>query len=352
MQDTAGLITVANPRAREILGLTRDEITGRTSFDPRWEAITEDGEPFPGDRHPAMVTLTTGASCRDVVMGLAHPDGRRIWISINSEVLRHEDGAVTGVVASFTDVTSRRELELRLRAAERQEAVGQLAGGIAHEFNNILAAITGYGEMARDALPADSVPRADVEAILYSSGRAARLVQQLLAFGGRPALQRVVVDPGEVAGMLAPMLEGTLGETIRLQLTRDDSHGRVRMDLGQLEQVFVNLALSARDAMPGGGTLAINIRSVQIPAADSRTDGPVGDCVRFTVADTGMGMDEAARARVFQPFFTPKDGGGLRGLGLASVYGIVTSSGGWIQVASTPGRGTTFTIHLPRIVVG
>jgi two-component system, cell cycle sensor histidine kinase and response regulator CckA len=350
VQDLDGRVVTANPAARRILGLELDEITGRTSADPRWAATLEDGSALPGEQHPAMVTLATGHPVRDFTMSLSHPDGRRIWIRVNAEPLRDPSGAVTGVATSFTDITAERDLEARLRQAQRLEAVGQLAGGIAHDFNNLLAAISGYGELAKDSLPLDSPARSDIDEVLRAAERAAGLTRQLLAFSRRQALRPEVVDPRSVVEHMTPMLGRLLGEHIALATTAAADLGHVRVDPGQLEQVILNLALNARDAMPDGGRLSIVLENVDLDGVD--TNGvpvsPSGPCVRISVADTGSGMDPETLARAFEPFFTTKGPGGGSGMGLATVYGIVEQSAGRIGAVSEPGHGTTISVDLPR----
>ena len=352
VQDLEGRITAANPQARQILGLELDDITGLTSFDPRWQALDENGSPFPGDRHPAMVTLATGEPCRDVLMNLAHPDGRRVWIRVNSEVLRDDTGSTVGVVASFTDVTAQRALEERLRQAERLEVVGRLAGGVAHEFNNMLVGILGFGEVARDALPVDTQVRADVEAIIHEAGRAAQLVRQLLAFSQRQMLLPSVVDAGAVVMAMEPVLRERLGDRIGLTITSRPDLPPIRIDPAQMEQVITELVVNARLAMPDGGALAIAVLpEVEVAAAagDAVEAGRprIEPGVRLVVADTGTGMDAATLARAFEPFFTTRGLGMATGMGLSTVLGIVEQSGGRVGIHSAPGAGTTVLIDLP-----
>jgi signal transduction histidine kinase len=218
--------------------------------------------------------------------------------------------------------------------AQKMEAVGRLAGGVAHDFNNILTTISGYGELLQQALPPDSPLAEDAGEIVSAAARAERLTRQLLALGRRQVLEVRALDLNEVVRGLDRLLRRVIGEDVRIVLTLDPRAPRLRADAGQLEQVLMNLAVNARDAMPAGGTLTI-----ATAAAGAR--------VALTVSDTGVGMTREVAARVFEPFFTTKERGKGTGLGLASVHGIVTQSGGEIALESAPGRGTVFRLSFP-----
>jgi signal transduction histidine kinase len=245
----------------------------------------------------------------------------------------------------------RKRLEERIRQAQKMEAVGQLAGGIAHDFNNLLTAINGYAYLLRDGLPADSPWHPAVEAIAAAGEHAADLTRQLLAFSRKRMVQPRLLDPNQLVRHCEQILHHLIQDTIQVCKDLDPAVAKVRADPGQLEQVLFNLAVNARDAMPQGGRLTLATAQVvrDADAARAHPEMPAGPYVRLTVADTGRGMDEATRARIFEPFFTTKEVGQGTGLGLTTVYGIVKASGGWIDVASTPGQGTTFTIHLPAV---
>ena len=240
----------------------------------------------------------------------------------------------------------------QLRQAQKMEAVGQLAGGVAHDFNNLLTAIGGYAEFALSRLDgADGKVRENVEEIRRSADRASALTRQLLAFSRKQILQPKALRLDQLVGGLDTMLRRLIGEHIEIVTVSRPGLGYVTADPGQLEQVVVNLVVNARDAMPDGGELIIDTANVELDAAAARAhDGASpGDYVTLTVRDTGEGMDEDTIARIFEPFFTTKEQGKGTGLGLATVYGIVKQSGGFLEVTSTPGRGASFRVFLPRV---
>ncbi len=255
------------------------------------------------------------------------------------------------VLGVATEITHRKELESQLRQAQKMEAVGQLAGGIAHDFNNVLTAILGYALLLlRD--PGLPVPqRQDVQEIQKAAQRAALLTQQLLAFSRKQVLQPTVLELNEVVTEMQALLRRLIGEHIGLETRLDPEGLFVRADRGQLQQVIINLCVNARDAMPAGGTLTIATIAKDLDPGfvASHPGSQRGEHALLRVSDTGVGMDAETRGRVFEPFFTTKPVGKGSGLGLATVYGIVKQSGGYIAVTSVPTRGSTFTVYLPRV---
>jgi nitrogen-specific signal transduction histidine kinase/CheY-like chemotaxis protein len=249
------------------------------------------------------------------------------------------------------EVTDRKRLEEQLRQAQKMEAVGQLAGGVAHDFNNLLGVITGYGELLARDLGPDHPARRRVEQIRKAADRAVGLTRQLLAFSRKQVLEPKVLDLSAVVADLESMLRRLIGENVHIVTVFGQGLGRVKADPGQIEQVIVNLAVNARDAMPGGGKLIIETADVEIDESYVRNHRYVepGPFVMLAVSDTGQGMDPDILSRVFEPFFTTKEEGRGTGLGLSTVYGIVKQSGGHITVYSEPGRGTTFKVYLPRV---
>jgi two-component system, cell cycle sensor histidine kinase and response regulator CckA len=264
--------------------------------------------------------------------------------------VRDPSGEIVSFVAVKRDITHEYELEARLQESTRMEAIGHLAGGIAHDFNNLLTAIRGYAELALGRPVADETRR-DLRQVLETSDRATALVGQLLAFSRQAPSEPRVIDPGAILSGVAPLLRRLLGENIELRVVQQAEGARVRIDPGRLEQVIVNLAVNARDAMSSQGRLTFEIASVELDAAfvADHPDASAGPHVRIRAADTGAGMDEDTLARVFEPFFTTKGPGLGTGMGLATVYGIVRQVGGSVSAESEAGAGATFTICLPLV---
>jgi signal transduction histidine kinase/ActR/RegA family two-component response regulator len=246
------------------------------------------------------------------------------------------------------DVTERMHMEEQLRNAQQLEAIGRLAGGVAHDFNNILSIIMGHGELLLATAGGDERSRNGLEQIRRAADRAASLTQQLLAFSRKQVLQPQVLDLNQAVADVQKMLSRVIGEDIELIATLHPSLLSVKADPGQIEQVLVNLAVNARDAMPHGGKLAMETSNVELTTEQGRDlDLPPGRYVMLKVTDTGLGMDAATLPHIFEPFFTTKPMGKGTGLGLATVYGILKQSGGTIQVESETGQGATFRIYLP-----
>jgi PAS domain S-box-containing protein len=278
-------------------------------------------------------------------------DGSIITVRQTSRAVLDARGAPEHHITIVEDITERRDLESQLRQAQKMEAIGQLASGVAHDFNNLLAAIMGSAEILLEELPAGSQSRDDASEIRNAALRAAGLTRQLLAFGRKQALAPRLINLNELVAGTEMLLRRTLGEEIDLRTVLAPGLGAARADPGQLEQVIINLAVNARDAMERGGKLTIETANVDLdgeyvarhPAAQP------GRYVMFAVSDTGTGIDAAVLARLFEPFFTTKPRGKGTGLGLATAYGIVKQSGGYIWVYSEPGMGAVFKVYLPRV---
>ncbi len=259
------------------------------------------------------------------------------------------DGRPDGIIGVSNDISQRRRLEDQLRQAQKMEAIGRLAGGVAHDFNNLLAAIMGHGELLLRRLDANHPHHRHAEAIQKAATRGALLTRQLLAFSRKEVLTPRVLDIHLVVAEMEEMLRRLIGEHIELVIVLGDRPVQIRADRGQLEQVIMNLAVNARDAMADGGVLTVEVGSADPDGRAGEGAPRSGPCVTVAVRDTGCGMDAVTAARIFEPFFTTKEQGKGTGLGLSTVYGIVEQSGGSIELESTPGMGTIFTVFLPRL---
>jgi len=277
-------------------------------------------------------------------------DGRILWFRDEAKLLEAPDGSIPLMQGVLYDITEYKRLEDQLRQAQKMEALGQLAGGVAHDFNNLLMVIQAHADRILGQLPQTDSSYADAVEIHNATTRAASLTSQLLAFSRKQILQPKVLDLGAVLTEVGKMLERLLGATITLQLEIQPGIGKIKVDRSQLEQAILNLAVNARDAMPAGGTLAIQARNVHFSETQvwQHSSLPSGSYVALTISDTGVGIDPDAQSRIFEPFFTTKAPGKGTGLGLSMVYGVVKQSDGAITVESVLGRGTTFKIFLPK----
>ena len=278
-------------------------------------------------------------------------DGRLLTVQLSVRAVRNAARQVEYYETFVRDVTEQRRLQQQLVQVQKMEAVGRLAGGIAHDFNNLLTVITSYSDLLLEDLGKDDPKRDDVQQVLKAADGAASLTRQLLAFSRQQVLAPRVVNLNAVVEGLQKILRRVIGEDVELAAVLAPDLGAVKADVGQLEQVLMNLTVNARDAMPTGGKLTIETANVEHEPeyALEREAAAVGRFVMLAVTDTGVGMDEATKAKIFEPFFTTKEAGKGTGLGLATVYGIVNQSGGFIWVYSEPGNGTSFKIYLPRI---
>ena len=342
--DAEGTIRYASPSVSPLLGYAPEELVGRRMLD------LVHADDIPATLRVFAEGVATGKGGRLLELRFLHKDGTyRILEAIGRYLLN--DPLVRGVVINARDVTERRSLERQLLQAQKMEAVGRLAGGIAHDFNNVLTAILGYVGLLLDGLPTLSPLRPDLKEIRKAAERAAGLTRQLLAFSRKQVLEMRVLDLNELVADVDKLLRRLLGEDIDVLTKLDQTLGAVRADAGQLEQVVVNLAVNSRDAMPEGGKLTIETRNAELDDSYAREHVPVqpGRYVMLALSDTGVGMSAETISHVFEPFFTTKEAGKGTGLGLATVYGIVKQSGGYVWCYSEPGHGTTFKVYLPRV---
>jgi two-component system, cell cycle sensor histidine kinase and response regulator CckA len=334
-----GTISYASPSHEATLGVEPGGLVGRNG--------AEFLHPDDRERMAAELRAAFGGDVREAVARLRHTDGTYVTVEGVGSPIRDGRGNVTMVVSSSRDIGERlrtAELEQRLHQSRRLEAVGRLAGGVAHDFNNLLTAMNGYGDLALARLAEhrpDSELREYVEQIRLAGDKAATLTSQLLALSRRQVLQPTVLELNRVVREFVPMLRRLLGDDVTVEAALAEGIGAVFADEGQLGQVIVNLAVNARDAMPGGGTLTIS-------TADVTLDDRPGDYVRLAFADTGRGIPAEIIGNVFEPFFTTKPQGEGTGLGLATVLGIVEQSDGYVSVSSPPGEGATLEVLLPR----
>jgi PAS domain S-box-containing protein len=343
--DATGRVLYGSPSARRMLGYEAGELLDSDIF----ELV------HPADLPAAVAAVASVLERPDasiaIEVRLRHRSGN--WI-LNRGTIRNllHHPAVGGIVINARDITEARHLEQQLLQAQKMEAVGRLAGGVAHDFNNLLTSIQGHADfLLSDVDPADPM-HGDVEEIMRAAERATALTRQLLAFSRKQVLQLRVLDLGEVLGGMERLLVRLIGEDVELRIAVEEGLGAVRADAGQLEQVILNMAVNARDAMPTGGSLTISAANARPLEVRVDPEGPPGDSaegVAVTISDTGSGMPPEVVERIFEPFFTTKESGKGTGLGLSTVYGIVQQSGGHIDVQSEQGAGTTFRIWFPRV---
>jgi PAS domain S-box-containing protein len=339
-----GTVLSWNRGATRIYGYASEEMQGN----PIYALFTGDGL---DQLHENMKTLRSGERVnRYETRGLTK-HGKTTEIAVTISPIRTIDGRLQGASAIIRDISDQKQLERELFLSQKMEAIGRLAAGVAHDFNNLLTVITCYSSLLLNELDEQDPSYAEISEINKAGQRAASLTRQLLAFSRKQVLQPQVLDLNSVVDDMDRMLRRVIGEDIELIVIRDQKMGSVKADPGQIEQVIMNLAVNARDAMRTGGKLILEISNVDLQETLTRRhiDIPPGSYVALAVTDTGTGMDPETQVRIFEPFFTTKDQGQGTGLGLSTVYGIVQQSGGWIMVYSEIGHGTTFKIYLPRV---
>jgi two-component system, cell cycle sensor histidine kinase and response regulator CckA len=338
--DADGRTTFVNAQMAAMLGQTVEAMIGRSPREFMDEEMWAEADRLI-ERHRQGLSDVHPLRFR-------HRSGHSVWTLVSSNPLQDEQGNYTGALGLVTDMGQRQRLEEQILHAQKMEAVGRLAGGIAHEFNNLLTTIVGAAELLSFRLGGQPEVRSELSSIRTATDRAATLVRRLLTFARRQSANPRVVDLCEAVRSADRILASALGEEVELSIATADVECSARVDVAQIEQALLNLVINARDAMPDGGEVTVSVERVSllVPLAHL----PPGDYVRLAVADTGSGMSPEVLERAFEPFFTTKPREYGSGLGLAIVYGIVQQSAGHIAVDSTPGKGTTFSVYLPYVV--
>jgi PAS domain S-box-containing protein len=341
--DAEGRALESNARLRQMLGYSAEELRALP-----FAAFTH-GDDVESDAALHCEMVEGRCESYEVEKRYRRKDGNEFAARLTAALVRGDEGVAAHAVRTVEDITGRRALEAQLRQSQKMEAVGQLAGGVAHDFNNLLMIILGHAEELRESV-SDAEWRSSASAIQTAAEKAASLTRQLLAFSRKQQLRLRPVNLNAVVETVEGLLRRVIGEDVAFFTAMSSDLGVVRADASQLEQVLINLAVNARDAMPEGGALTIETSNVTLDEGYAARHVAVkpGEYVMVAVSDTGCGMDAATRARIFEPFFTTKEQGRGTGLGLSTVYGIVKQCGGNIWVYSEAGRGTTFKIYLPR----
>jgi PAS domain S-box-containing protein len=324
-----------SPQVEPLLGYTPEEWSATPEL--AWDTIhADDRERMQKLAHEAR---EQGISTRSEFRFIAR-DGRVVWVLDQTIPMRDDEGVIVGHQGFLLDITEHKQLEEQLRQSQKMEAIGQLAGGIAHDFNNMLTAISGYAELLTCSFDEDDPRAEDVDQIRKAAAHAAALTRQLLTFSRKQVLLPQRLDVNDVVRDLEAMLSRTIGAEVELLTSLEEGFALVEADPDQLAQILLNMAINGRDAMPSGGVLTISTKTV---------DSGSGRFVVIEISDTGTGMDEETRTRAFEPFYTTKDTGKGTGLGLATAYGVVSQSGGRIEVDTTLGEGSTFRVLLPAV---
>ena len=341
--DLGGQVSDCNRVFLKLIGLHRDAVVGRPLTD---RVSLEDRGDVTGQLSKVVMGTMRAAHLEVRMPGVS----RDLVASLYASRMEEADGDVAGLVLHFIDTTEQKHLEAQFAQSQKMQAVGQLAGGVAHDFNNLLTAMIGFSDLLLERHGPEDPSFADIMQIKQNANRATNLVRQLLAFSRKQTLKPVFLDITEALSDMTSLLRRLLGENLELVMEHGADLGFVRVDPGQMDQVIVNLAVNARDAMPGGGTLTI--RTSRLAFDESMERGseliPAGDYVMVEVLDTGVGIRKEDMGLIFEPFFSTKEVGAGTGLGLSTVYGIIKQTDGYIVVDSAPGEGTTFSIYLPR----
>jgi len=343
--DREGRIQYVNPAFEKLTGYAHEEACGKT---PR---ILKSGEQGPDTYQEMWKTLLAGQVYRGILVN-RKKNGDLYYVEESISPVRDPNGEITHFISNGRDLTERLRLEAQLVQAQKMDAIGRLAGGIAHDFNNLLTIITSYSELALDAVPQDSPLEDRLHEILLAARRAAELTRQLLAFSRKQPQALRVVEVNQVVSNIAKMLPRLIGEDIKFTFIPGERLGEVRIDPVQLEQVLMNLAANARDALPQGGHLSIETSDVHLTSDYIQGKPaviPLGRYTLITVTDNGCGIPREDLPHIFEPFYSTKPSGKGTGLGLATVYGIVKQNHGFVWVYSEPGSGTVFKVYFPCV---
>ncbi|MFZ5776143.1 MAG: response regulator [Thermodesulfobacteriota bacterium] len=354
-----GSILAANPAAQAIVGASIDRMREDPDYDPMRRAIREDGSPLPPEEHPDSLVLRSGIPSGPSVLGIL-PDvgGAPRWLSISTSPLFRQGEIVPYQLYSiFSDITATRRaqqekerLRQQLEQAQKLESVGRLAGGVAHDYNNMLSVIMGNAELLLDEVDSSWSLRSAITEIIKAAERSRDVTRQLLAFARKQTVEPVLLDLNEAVEGMLKMLRRLIGEDIKLSWQPGGNLGRIRIDPSQIDQILANVCVNARDAIAGVGNIAITTENVMVDQEYCSVHAEVvpGEYVRLSVSDSGGGMSEETRANIFEPFFTTKEVGKGTGLGLATVYGIVKQNQGFISVYTEMGMGSVFNFYFPR----
>ncbi|MDH4164105.1 MAG: ATP-binding protein [Nitrospirota bacterium] len=342
--DRNGIVEYVNPKFNDVMGYGPGEMLGKDIL------ILKAGTEAAPDFEAIWQEILSGKTWRGEFQSV-RKNGKLFWQFASLSPIQNDKGGITHAVALLEDISERRALEDQLRQAQKMEAVGLLTGGIAHDFNNILSAIIGYGSILRMKMAAGDPLRNNVDEILHASERAAALIRSLMAFSRKQVANPTNVNVNECINRMEKLLLRTLREDIEFRTMLHRASLTIFIDPVQMEQVLINLATNARDAMPQGGSLIIETARVRLDERFRIRHGEaaIGTYVMISVSDTGIGMDKKTQEHIFEPFFTTKEPGRGTGLGLSMVYGIVKQNNGYINCYSTPGKGTTFKIYLPMV---
>jgi PAS domain S-box-containing protein len=346
--DRDGRITFANPAAARLLGWETEDLLGQPMHEQFHHSFA-DGSPYPPERSPILATLRDGAIHHVANEIFWRKDGKPLPVEYTSSPIT-DDGATAGAVVAFRDVGERLRLESQLLQSQKLESIGRLSGGIAHDFNNLLTTIAGSAELAIDSLPSDHPAQQDLRLIQSAADRATALTRQLLAFARKQAIVIQLLDLNQLLVDIDQLLRRLLGADISLVAHPTPNLWSISADRNQIEQVLINLAVNARDAMPEGGKLTIETANVELDEAYAQQHLSIlpGPYVMLAVSDTGLGMGPEVQEHIFEPFFSTKESGKGTGLGLSMSYGIIKQHGGALWVYSEIGHGTTFKVYLPR----